>query len=106
MGNTALPRTGDAKTDDLINRLESALNALEANPLNGAVFIPVTFTAAFPVGVRVYHGLGRVPRGYFVVNTPNAFGLLTEIPQPNEPDPRNYITLSYGSAAVTTVAVF
>jgi hypothetical protein len=106
VSNTALPRFGDAQTQDLINRLEIALNALESQPLAGATIVPVTFTAAYPAGVRVYHGLGRVPKGYFVVNTANAFGLLTEIPVPTEPDPRNYITLGYGSAAVTLVAVF
>jgi hypothetical protein len=106
MGNTELPLVGDAQLQRLTQLINDAFNALEASPLNGAVFVPVTFTAAFPVGVRVYHGLGRPARGYFVVNTPNAFGLLTEIPQPHEPDPRNYITLGYGSAAQTLIAVF
>lgn len=106
MSNTALPRFGDPKLDQLVNRLEIAINDLESKPLANAVIVPVTFTAAYPAGVRVYHGLGRPAQGYFVVNTANAFGLLTEIPQASETDPRNYITLGYGSAAVTLVVVF
>jgi hypothetical protein len=106
MGNTALPRVGDAELQRLTALIEDALNALEEKPLANAVIIPVTFTAAYPAGVRVYHGLGRAPVGYFVVNTLNAFGWLTQIPTPNEPDPRNYITLGYGSTANTLIVVF
>lgn len=106
MANTTLPRTGNRQADEIIDRAERSIRALEQNPLAQAVFVPVTFTAAYPATVRVYHGLGRPARGYFVVNTPNAFGFLTEVPPTSEPEPANYITLAYGSAAVALIAIF
>jgi hypothetical protein len=106
MGNTALPRYGDKKIDDLVNRLEIAINALEAHPLANLRIISVTFPAPVPATVRVYHGLGYRPSGYFVVNTQNAYPLLTEAPPANEPDPGNYITFGYSTASTVLIAVY
>lgn len=105
MTPTVLPR--QLSLPEALDRIERALNALERQPLLNGNIIPVTFTAAYPAAVRVYHGLGRAPKGYYVINTGgNAFGLLTEVPPANEPDPANYITLAFGSAASTLIVVF
>lgn len=90
----------------LIDAIERALNHLEAIPTNNAKIIQgVVFTAAYPTSTRVFHGLGYKASGYFVVNTFNAFGLLTEFPAETV-DPSNYINLAYGSAATVDIVVF
>jgi hypothetical protein len=106
MGNTALPRFGDDRTQDLINRLEIAIQALEANPLAGLrVLQPIAFPA-FPPTLRVYHGLGRAPQGWFVVRQ-SQFVFFADLTTPtNETDPANYSVLACNAATTLTLAVF
>ncbi len=104
MSNTALPRIGDAATQDLINRLEVAINALEATPLAGVVVLPsVTFGAG---DLRVYHGLGRAVRGYFVVRCAVTGVTVGDGLTPETIDPRNYVSLRASAAVALTLAVF
>jgi hypothetical protein len=106
MGNTALPRFGDDQTQDLINRLEIAIQALEANPLSGLRVLPPIAFPAFPPTLRVYHGLGRVPQGWLVVKN-GVFISFADLTTPtNETDPGNYAVLACNQATTLTLAVF
>ena len=105
MSTTSLPRP-PADPAEVIVAVEQSLNALETHPLANLRIISVTFPAPVPATVRVYHGLGYKPVGYFVVNTQNAYPLLTEAPPTNEPDPQHYITFGYSTASTVLIAVF
>lgn len=102
MGNTALPRIGDGPTQDLINRLEIALNDLEAHPLAGLVLVTQPVTTA---DGRVYHGLGQPAQGYFVVRS-SAPVIVVDGTVPETTDPRNYVSLRASGSAMVTLAVF
>jgi hypothetical protein len=101
-GNTVLPRFGERSQVDLIERLERAINALEASPLAGAVVL-----APQAIGVtdtRVYHGLGQAPRYFWVVRS-SADVRVFDGAVPEATDPQNYITLRASSAQTVTLAV-
>lgn len=105
MSNTTLPRVGDGALRDLTRRIEDAIRALEKAPLAGAVIIgPVTFAST--ADVRVYHGLGRAPVGFWQVRKNFAVDV-TDGLVPEAIDPANYITLraSLGGVSIT-LAVF
>lgn len=100
-GNTVLPRFGERSQLDLIERLERALNALEASPLNGAVVVTQAIGVA---DTRVYHGLDRIPRYFWIVRRA-ADVRVWDGAVPEAVDPANYITLRASSAATVTLAV-
>jgi len=109
-GNTALPRlvaTAMAALvgalNQIIDRIERALNVLEAHPLAGMAIVTQTIGAA--ADTRVYHGLGRAALGYFIVRCSADVrvcdGLVSEAI-----DPANYVSLRASSAQTVTLAVF
>jgi hypothetical protein len=103
MANTALPRVGDAQLQRLIGILEDALNAIEAAPLAGVTLLPPVPVDS--IDTRVYHGLGRPARGYWVVGNPAGTfvfdGRIAEIV-----DPFNYFTLRATVPGTVSLAVF
>lgn len=101
MNNTALPRIGDAQMQRLIDIIETALNELEGSPFAGAVVV----TQAIGTGdTRVYHGLGRVPKYFWVVRA-SADVRVFDGAVPETTDSANYITLRASSAQTVTLAV-
>ena len=110
-GNTALPRLV-AETiqalvgalNQIIDRVERALNVLEAHPFAGMVLATQVVTTA---DTRVYHGLGRIPIGYFIVRASAGAVVFDSPTAPETIDPSNYIVLRATSGTPTvTLAVF
>lgn len=66
MRSVTLPRTDDAKTNAVIARLESIMQAVLRAPLDDAAAI-VENVVLGTSDVQVPHGLGRPPRGWIVV---------------------------------------
>lgn len=102
-GNTVLPRVAVPGMLDLVDRMERSLNELEAAPLAGAVVLPPQTIGT--TDTRVYHGLGRQVRYFWVVDAAadvRVFrGAVAETV-----DPANYISLRASSAATVSLAVF
>jgi len=103
VSNTALPRFGDAQLQDLINRLEQALSALEGKPLANVLLLgPITIATT---DTRVYHGLGRALGGYFVVRAAGDVRIFDGA-VPETLDPANYVSLRSSNPVAVTLAVF
>lgn len=102
MGNTVLPRFGDQRQLDALDRTERALNELEGSPLAGAVVLPSQLVGT--TDTRVYHGVGRQVRYFWVVDSSvdvRVFrGLVAE-----QVDPANYVSLRASSAQLVSLAV-
>lgn len=102
MSNTVLPRVGDPQNIRLIEAIEDAFNVLEALPLANAVVLPPQ--ALGPADSRVYHGLGRQVRYFWVVDSATDVRVFRGA-TPETTDPANYIMLRASGAATVTLAV-
>ena len=100
MGNTVLPRVTDL-TRDLIDRIERALNDLEAAPLAGAVVVTQAIGTA---DTRVYTGLRRAARYFWVVDASVDVRVFRGA-VPEATDPANYVVLRASSAQTVTLAI-
>lgn len=102
MINLTLPR-GDRFTSDAPAQIEKAFRTVDSNPLAETVLVgPVAIGVA---DTRVFHGLGRRPRGFQVADASadvrvfrGAVGEVT--------DPANHIVLRASSAQTVTLLVF
>lgn len=98
-----LPRFG-APIDRALDIIESTLRSLLAAPLTGAVVLaPQVINAT---DTRVYHGLGRRPRGAFMVQNPSVGAVLADGLVPESVDPSNFIVLRLSTAVSVTLVVF
>lgn len=102
-GNTSLPKFGDSRMLDLINRLEAAITALEAHPLAGLLIL--TGVPVVTGGRRTYHGLGFQARGAFIVRAEVDVRIAVS-PTPDAVDPSNWFFLSASANATIDLAVF
>lgn len=99
-----VPQVADVTTRRAFDAVEQTLGELVAAPLVGAVLVgPV---AIGTTDTRVYHGLGRAPRGYLLVKNPGVGVVLADGLVPEATDPSSYITLRLSFAATVTLAVF
>lgn len=101
---TTLPRDGTVIQREIQDKTERAIRQLEASVLDGMTLVPATVNAT---DTRVYHGLGRVPLGYWIVRCASVGVTVADGLSPETADPQNYIILrcSAGTTALT-LAVF
>lgn len=105
--NFAPPQAGNAPVtstlfDRLVATLRKAFGVVDAQPLMQAVLIgPQTIGTT---DTKLYHGLGRQPRGYFIVKAPADVRLFDGATP--SPSPGQWITVRASSAQQLTVAVF
>lgn len=101
--NTVLPRFGDGNTQNLIDRVERALNVLEANPF--ANLLLMSAVTVVTTGRRTYHGLGYQARGAFVVRAAADVRVwISDVP--DAVDPRNWFLLTASVNATVDLVVF
>lgn len=104
MVTTDLPRVGDTDLQRLTSLIEDALNALQSNPLNNAVVLPLQLVNT--TDTRVYHGLGRVPIGFFPVRCAVSGVTVADGVTAETLDPFNYISLRASAGVAVSLAVF
>ena len=102
MSNTVLPRAGAREVQDLADRVERALNALEGGPLANAVVLPPQLIGTGDT--RVYTGLGRAVQYYWVVRA-TADVRVFDGAVPEATDPGNYVSLRASSEQTVALAV-
>lgn len=101
MIDVRLEHTDDDKVNRNLRNLVAGLQRLARNPLADHMYL-VEDQALTTSDSRVYHGLGRTPKGWFVVKR-NAGADVFEVTASD--DPNEYINLR-GSASVTVTLLF
>lgn len=99
--NTGRSPGGSTILDRLIDAIAKAFRKVDANP-----FVEARILAPQTIGITdtpVYHGLGRVPRGYFLVKAPSDLRIFDGVTPSKTPSAT--ITLRLSAAAQVTVAV-
>lgn len=98
-----IPQVDDITTRRAFDAVEGTLDDLVAAPLVDCVLVgPVAIGVA---DTRVYHGLGRAPRGYLVVRS-SADVRVFDGAVLEATDVTNHIRLRASSAQTVTLAVF
>lgn len=99
----ALPRFGTA-IDRALDIIESALRRLAGMALADAVVLPPQLINT--TDTRIYHGLGRLPRGYWIVKSPAVVNVVGDGLVPESKDPANFMTLRMAFPDTVTLIVF
>lgn len=87
-----------------VDAVDTSLKKLAASPLVDAVVLPPQVINT--TDTRIYHGLGRLPVGYFLVKSPSVVNVLGDGLVPESKDPTNYIVLRMAFSDTVTLVVF
>jgi hypothetical protein len=104
-----IPRsaTGDLATDKAIDPMRNLLNELAVSPLlQGRLIEDVAIESG--ATIRIYHGLGRQPRGWFVVDLvgPSTSGHIERVIGGDRERVLQLKATGYGAAIKVAVWIF
>lgn len=98
-----LPRFG-SPIDRALDAIEGFCRRVALMALADAVVLPPQLINT--TDTRIYHGLGRLPVGRFLVKNPGVGDVLADGLVPESKDPANFITLRMSFPGTVTLIVF